>query len=78
MFKQGNKLIRQFSSKPNPFNKSAFTNLNVDGKSYQYYSLSALNDKRLGKKRKGLIINWRKKHFFSIIFFFDIYINYDL
>jgi hypothetical protein len=50
MFKQGNKIVRKFSSKPNPFN-SALTKLNVDGQSYQYYSLSALNDKRLGKKK---------------------------
>jgi hypothetical protein len=38
MLKQGNKLVRKFSSKPNPFG-SALTKLNVDGKSYEYYNL---------------------------------------
>lgn len=46
------KLTRQskyfFGSKPNPF-QNTFKSLNVDGKKYQYYSLPALNDKRLEK-----------------------------
>lgn len=45
---KASKIVRKFSSKPNPFDK-VNKSIKVEGKDYNFYSLPALNDSRLEK-----------------------------